>query len=656
MILARTMTEAAFPSRPRCSTAEAWSCPQVGRRFLWALALSWLLVVAGACPSTDAPANDAAGVVVGDGFAAAVVESERTVIVRFTEPLKDADLADAFSLDDFTRLPSESMGISVSLRASREVLLTTAAALVPGTRYTVTVRQVRTRSGRTLSGTINFTAVQGQLATTTARIVVPDVETARRHEGLTAWATVAVDGSFSEALVAWPLTDEGSALVATLPALVDSSRTVDRRDDDDDASDHRALGVVLLDAAGRLASALVPFVVQTSAPPDVLVDVFAPFEIVEPHNTDPLPPPPDDPAPDDGIKRVRVIVDDRAAGELRSPLLKASFTSEGRFDPSFPQTVALVPMSGDNAGFWETTLSVAVDAARTLTGDTDATYPYTTYLVEDGVPYEALSALVVAPDETPQTVRLSLGNPAWTPVTFRVDVERAYLNLSGSERGLRAGEAVFLTGEWQQAVDALGANCGDAFSGGEQMCLKMRPLQGHPGVMTRTVWLPPGRPYGWKVVRCDAAAGCGPLNALVSSSGRAFATVMKNLATDNVDAFADANVGIVDVRAPASTLAGGRIFDYADASVYAGNNEGSEPDPAFTPDGATLFKQEVPDLVVVVGQEPIKTRVIHVGTWRDVNLGVYPQDIIRDELSVDLALADYDDGFIGRYPPSREEP
>jgi predicted amino acid-binding ACT domain protein len=64
----------------------------------------------------------------------------------------------------------------------------------------------------------------------------------------------------------------------------------------------------------------------------------------------------------------------------------------------------------------------------------------------------------------------------------------------------------------------------------------------------------------------------------------------------------------------------------------------------------------VPDLVVVVGAQRIVTRVFTVGTWRDVNLENTPQEIIDGELSVSLTPFDYDDGFIGRFPPSREEP
>jgi len=594
--------------------------------------------------------------VVGDGFVGVVVIDDARVVVRFAEPVDAGSFADAFAVGDFTVAPPSTVAVTASAGAPDEAVLAAATPFVAGTRYTVVVDGVRTAAGRTLSGTLNFTARAGAVVGTTVRIVVDDVETARRHAGLTLLATVAGDGSFSEELVPWPLTDDGDVFAATLPVFVEPSRTLDPGDDADVAADNRALAALLVDENGRLASALVPFVVTAPAPPDVVLDVLPPLEVVDEPVLDRLPDPPVDGAPGDGVKRVRVVVDDRAARELSSPQLKASFTADGDFDAGFPQTLTLTPMSGDDAGFWEATVSVRVDPARRLDGDAPDTFPYITYLVEAGVPYEALSALVVAPDETPQTVRLSLGNPAWTPVTFRVDAGRAFLNPSGTERGVRAGEAVFLTGEWQQAVDALGANCGDAFSGGEQTCLRMRPLDGRPGVWTRTIWLPPGRPYGWKVVRCAAAAGCGPLNALVSSSGRAFATVMKNLATDNVDAFADAAVGIVDPLAPESTQAGGQVRDYGDAVVYAGTGTGGEPDPAGTPDGARMFKQEVPDLVVVVAREAIRTRVIHVGTWRDVNLGRTPQEIIDGQLSVDLGLADYDDGFIGRFPPSRENP
>jgi hypothetical protein len=214
-------------------------------------------------------------------------------------------------------------------------------------------------------------------------------------------------------------------------------------------------------------------------------------------------------------------------------------------------------------------------------------------------------------------------------------------------KGHYPDESIFLTGEWQQAADYLGNNCGDAFTGGENACLEMRELSDHPGVWQRTLWLPGGRPYGWKVVRCTAGYGCGDLNNLVSSSGRAFATVMKNLASENRDAFAAPEVVIIDPVNPG---------EFAGGVVYVGEGIGSEPDPAGTPDGNTMFKQEVPDLVVVVDTVPLKTRVIHVATWRDVNLPNTPQEIVAQELSIELTPADYDDGFIGRFPASRAEP
>lgn len=613
------------------------------------------LVAAPACDCGQAPDVDTA--LVGDGFAAVEPVDARTVRVRFADVVDEATVADAFSITDFTTVPPQAFELVARRTAEREVTLGSETSFIAGTRYTIVVDGVKTTAGRELSGTINFTAVAGGFGdVATVRVVIADVETARRHTDLSLLVTVADDGFFSESLQARPVVDEGGVFSATFDVVADPARTVDPADDTDGSVDRRPYAVLLVDGAGRMASSLVPFVVPTTDDLEVPIAILPPLEIIDEPETDLLPEPPVDQNPADGIKQVRVVVDDRAGRDLVAPQLKLSFGVDGSFDQSFPRTVALTPMTGDNAGYWEATVGVRVDPARTVDGTSVDTFPYFAFLVEGGTEFEALSVSVTAPDETAQTVRLSLGNPSFTPVTFRIDASRAYLNTSGSERGVRTGEAVFLTGEWQVAVDALGNNCGDAFSGGEQLCLKMREIPGKPGVWQRTLWLPPGRPYGWKAVRCDAATGCAPLNRLVSSGGRAFATVMKNLATDNVDAFADAAVGIVDVVSPAAIQAGGRAIDYTNATVFEGDGNGSEPDPAGTPDGARMFKQEVPDLVVVVAQQAIVTRVVHVGTWRDVNLGSTPQQIIAGSLSVDLSPSDYDDGFIGRFPPSREEP
>ena len=612
-------------------------------------------VVAGCdCSSGEPPpVHD----LVGDGFSAVVPVDDRTVKVRFLEDFDDNSIAGAFSIVDFTVVPPRAFAITPRTTATREVTLTVATPFAAGTRYTIDVDGVRTSAGRVMKGTLNFTAVGGSSSTANVRVVIGDVATARRHPGgLLVLATVAADGTFSETLQPYPMVDDGTVFAAALPVAVDPSRTLDGSDDTDSTVDRRAYALLVVDAAGRLASALTSFVVPAGGDIDVAVTVLPPLSIIDEPVITPLPDPPTDANPTDGVKQVRLVVDDRAARELNAPALKLSFAADGTFDSSFPQTLNLSPMSGDDEGYWQVVVGIRVDAARTVDGTSPDTFPYFATLVEAGAAIEALSLSIVAPDETPETVRLSLGNALWTPVTFRVDVSRAYLDPAGSERGVRTGEAVYLTGEWQQAVDALGNNCGDAFSGGEQPCLKMRELDGHPGVWTRTIWLPPGRPYGWKVVRCDGDTGCGPLNRLVSSAGRAFATVMKNLATDNVDAFADAAVGLVDPINATTTAAGGRTIDFTDADVYVGTLSGGEEDPSGTPDGQRMFKQEVPDLVVIVAQAPIVTRVIHVGTWRDVNLGNTPQEIIAGSLSVELTPADYDDGFIGRFPPSREEP
>lgn len=611
------------------------------------------LLAFNACDCGDPPVDPAA--VLGDGFAGVTPIDATTVLVLFAEDIDAGSVGGAFAVQNFTTVPPRVLDVDASATGAREVTLKMDADLVAGTRYTVVVDGVRTASGRSLRGTLNFT-IAGVASAVDVVVEVGDVEIARRHSGLSLFATVAPDGRFSEELVEYPLVDDGSRFVAHLNVGVDPARTLDSADDGDATVDRRAFVVLVMDDAGALASALVPFVVDDADVGVVFVDVLPPISIVDPPDVDPLPAPPTDDNVGDGLKQVRIVVDDRASQELVSPQLKTAFGADGSFDANFPQTLTLTPMTGDDAGYWEVVVGLRVDAARVVDGSTPETFPYIAFLVEEGAPYEALSTSMVAPDETPQTVRLTLGNPEWTPVTFRVDASKAYLNPAGSERGVRAGEAVFLTGEWGQAVDALGNNCGDGFSGGEGLCLRMKELDDKPGVWTRTIWLPPGRPYGWKTVRCDADDGCRPLNELVSSSGRAFATVMKNLATDNVDAFADAAVGIVDVVHPEAVVTGAGALDYSDATVFVGAGNGGEEDPAGTPDGQRMFKQEVPDLIVVVAATPVKTRVIHVGTWRDVNLGTTPQQIIEDSASVDLGLSDYDDGFTGRFPPSREEP
>lgn len=595
------------------------------------------------------------GELVGDGFASVVALGGRTVQLSFTRAInRSTVVADVFSIKDFTVVPAVSVVVESAAADDDKTVRLGTGPLVAGTRYTLEIAGLTDAQGRALDGTVNFVA-SGLGALVEVEVVIADVETARLHDSLTLLATVDDDGTFAESMVAYPLVDEGNRFVGRLSVLADAARTLDPGDDADLNVDRRPLALLLVDGLGRMASVLVTFVVPDSSANLVDVEVLPPLEIVGPE-TDPLPDPPNDANPGDGLRMVRVVVDDRAAHELVAPALTVAVAADGSFDETYPRSLPLSPMSGDYQGYWETILEVKVDPARVAEGTTMTTFPYFAYLVEQGVAYEGLNVAIVAPDETPITMRLSLGNADWVPVTFRVDVAGAYVTPSGSVRGHYPDEAIFLTGEWEAAVDALGNNCGDGFRGGENACLRMRELPEHPGVWQRTVWLPGGRPYGWKVVRCHATDGCGPLNDLVSSAGRAFATVMKNLATDNADAMLDVAVGIVDPLAPAATQTGSGVLDYSSATVYLGTGVGHEPDPSGTPDGLRMFKQEVPDLAVRVEQRPVTTRVFHIGTWRDVNLDVTPQEIVEQELAVELNPFDYDDGLVGRYPPSREEP
>jgi hypothetical protein len=613
------------------------------------------LLFASSCTCGETPLLP--GEILGDGFAAARAVDSQTVEVTFQRALDAGSVkSSAFDIADFTVLPADAVSVrNATLEGDRKVSLGT-EPLSAGVRYTLTVAGLKDSQGRALAGTINFVA-SGAGDVVEVTVVVQDVQTARLHDQLVVMATLDDEGRFSETLEAFPLVEQGGQFLALLPARIDASRTLQSGDDDDLVVDRRAYALMLMDGAGRAASALVRFALpDADAAREVLVDVQPPVEVVDPGVPDRIPDPPEDDAPGDGLRVVRIVVDDRASHELVNPSVRVAFDAGGNFDASFPETLPLSPMDGEDEGFWQAVVRVRVDPNRVADGATNETFPYFAYLVEQGAPYEGLDVAITAPDETPVTAKIGLGTEGWTPVTFTVDASRAYLTPDGSARGVYPGEAVFLTGEWQQASDALQNNCGDAFTGGENACLEMRELAAHDGVWTRTLWLPPGRPYGWKVVRCASTVGCGPLNQLVASSGRAFATVMKNLATDNVDAFSDPGVGLVDPLAPASTQAAGQSYDYTSADVHVGTGTGGEEDPSGTPDGARMFKQEVPDLVVVVGADALRTRVFHVGTWRDVNLPNTPQEIVAGQLSTPLTPYDYDDGFIGRFPPSREAP
>jgi hypothetical protein len=356
--------------------------------------------------------------------------------------------------------------------------------------------------------------------------------------------------------------------------------------------------------------------------------------------------PPVDPRPQDGKAVVRIVVDDRFARELAAPELRLSIDASGAFDLSLPTRVPLARVPG-KPRVYEAVVEVEVDPARVLSGTSNDTFPYICFLVEGGQDVSERSASFVAPDESPQVVLLPIGNPALVPVTFRIDAGAAILEPDAVLRGVYPGEGLFLTGEFPNAEDGLGRLAADAFSGGERATLEMKERPDAPGIFEKTVFLPPNRPYGWKVVRCPTGEGCAELNRHVSSSGQAFPTVMKNLVTSNDDAGSNPSTRLIDPAAlDRVRLENGELADYSRARV---SQDGSE-----APSTMVMFKQEAPDLVVDVGTDPVTTPIWIVGTWRDVNIPDRPSDIIQNGGTLDLNPFDYDDGRAGRTALIRE--
>lgn len=355
--------------------------------------------------------------------------------------------------------------------------------------------------------------------------------------------------------------------------------------------------------------------------------------------------PPTDPTPGDGKAPVRLILDDRPGRALRSPSLRLSVDSAGRFDPSAARVEPLRVVPGKSRVF-EVVVEVAVDVNRSLEGTSADTFPYVTFLVQGGEDLPQRGTTFEMKTETPQVIIIPIGNPALVPVTFRADIGRAYLEPDGSLFGLYPGEGLFLTGEFPSAEDALGRLAADAFTGGERATLEMEERPDAPGIYEKTIFLPPKRPYGWKVVRCPTLVGCAELNRHVLSSGRAFPTVMKNLVTANRDAAGDPAVKVLDPANLQAVALDTGPADYRNARVSNNGEEAASP--------AVMFKQEAPDLVVTVDTTPVVTPIVVVGTWRDVNIPQRPSELIASGDSLDLGPFDYDDGTQGRLPPLRD--
>jgi hypothetical protein len=595
-------------------------------------------------PSEEPPA--------GDGFATVRALGPTTVVVTFTRLLDRSSVtAEGFEAADRTVVPPLALSIVGVTVGDADVILETGIQ-DPGRTYTLKVHGVRDSSGYALDGTLNFSG-GGAQSTAVVSFTVEDAARAAAWGALRLELTVEpVGGFFSDRLHSIEFQVFGDLLRADSSVRVDGKRTADRHDDADPVEDRRGYAARAITVDKVPASPLVLFEVLSHQPMTVglpLLDPPIPPAIGTEGFDDPV-----DPAPGDGRKRVRLIVDDRASQELNAPALKLSFNEDGQFDRAFPQTLTLG--EPEEPRLYEVAVDVRVDPLRRLDGTDETTLPYIAYLVNDSVDVEAINVSVLAADEVPQAVAVPLGHATMTPVTFRVDAGAAFLTADGAQRGVFLDESVWLTGEWQSAYDALGRNAGDAFTGGEQLTLEMRRSEANDGLWFKTLWLPRGRPYGWKVVRCQSAVGCGPLNQRVSSTGRAFPTVMKNLVTENQDAFAVPSVLVVNPHELAAVPLQTGSEDYTEASVYIGSGIGAEPNPPNVPRPDVLFKQEVPDLAVLVGDQPVVTPVYVVGTWRDVNLPKRPAEILAGQEVIALSPYDYDEGLIGRYPPSRDEP
>jgi hypothetical protein len=209
----------------------------------------WLLsafLAVGACDCGQVDVDDIE--IIGDGFAGVTPVDARTVRVRFVDPVDEGSVAGAFSITDFTTVPPQVFSLVARRTAEREVTLSSETSFIAGVRYTIVVDGVRTVAGRVLDGTINFTAVAGGFGDTApVRVVIRDVETARRHTDLGLLVTVGEDGFFSERLEARPVVEEGGVFAATFDAVIDPARTIDPSDDTDVVVDRRPYALLLVD-------------------------------------------------------------------------------------------------------------------------------------------------------------------------------------------------------------------------------------------------------------------------------------------------------------------------------------------------------------------------------------------------------------------------
>lgn len=565
-----------------------------------------------ACTSTPTPA-------LVQIAATAVAVDAQTVEVRFTRPLVPGSVrVDAMRIIAPFARPIATLGLK-SATGDDTLLRIATEAQQGGETYALELGPLRFRDASDADAPreidfIGYGLAPVTIALDTAGLVAPaEVR-----------ALVTIDqasGEYVDQVHPVPLVPHGSVFTATLSARIDPRISYGARAIAGDGSEAGKLTLFTVSSSAAVRVKLAPTLPK--------VPEFAP---------------PVDPSPGDGFASVRIIFDDRPAGELRRPQIRASLDDGGKFDLSMMRVDDATPVPGEPL-VYEKELQVAVDPARTAKGATADTYPYVIFLVQSGEDVPERGATFTVPTESPQVIVVLIGNPALVPVRFRLDTSQAILRPDRA-RGRFPGEGIFLTGEFPNAEDALGRLAADAFSGGERTTLEMRERPDARGIFEKTIFLMPNRPYAWKAVRCPTGVGCAELNRHVVSSGQAFPTVMKNLVTANQDAAQNPATQLVDPAHLDQVKVAGQVEDYANAQVSLNGQESPSP--------AIMFKQEVPNIVVSVGTTSVATPVYVVGTWRDVNMPLKPTDIVAQGMTINLAATDYDSGTRGRVPLVRD--
>ncbi|MBI1947959.1 MAG: hypothetical protein HYS27_19875 [Deltaproteobacteria bacterium] len=230
-----------------------------------------------------------------------------------------------------------------------------------------------------------------------------------------------------------------------------------------------------------------------------------------------------------------------------------------------------------------------------------------------GAPYEIEVGTVfdVAGNVARQDGPLPFNGLSLSLVTFQAVVDFAWRSVDGSERGLPAGDGLFLTGT--VLLEARAEDGGDLRAHGRtdvagltgfELLPNGQEQDGAP-VYALTLRLPPGT-YAYKLAHGDAALANNPPATLE--------TVSKGLATRN-------DVGGVAVDPV--TLQGRDGLSYAGARLSLNGQD--------LPGPGVLYKRENPDTILIIGEGDRTLPPDVIGTWRDVPFG---------------SGADYDDGLV----------